>query len=265
VNPWRCPLNNFKFFDLTARLGIRDENLVVNEFRELIKQEGKDYGLLGLVDKIPGAKPLQRLYTGTDTYWKTVGFLAEKAKYSAAFRKAGIQNIDNITDDLITAGIAKRQKNELISDIDGLDVLAGDIVKDTMPIYSRVPEAVKFLRRVPFFGAFASFPAEVIRNTGNIFSRGVSELSFKASPQLIQKIGANAAKELEKQIRAIGAQRLTGYVSSAFVVPSATVMAAQKLTGVSDEDLQKLKSNFLPDYMLGHQIMPLTGVKKDSI
>ena len=253
-----------QFFDLTARLGIRDENLVVNEFRELIKQEGKDYGLLGLVDKIPGAKPLQRLYTGTDTYWKTVGFLAEKAKYSAAFRKAGIQNIDNITDDLITAGIAKRQKNELISDIDGLDILAGDIVKDTMPIYSRVPEAVKFLRRVPFFGAFASFPAEVIRNTGNIFSRGVSELSFKASPQLIQKIGANAAKELEKQIRAIGAQRLTGYVSSAFVVPSATVMAAQKLTGVSDEDLQKLKSNFLPDYMLGHQIMPLTGVKKDS-
>ena len=81
-------------------------------------------------NKIPGAKPLQRLYTGTDTYWKTVGFLAEKAKYSAAFRKAGIQNIDGITDDLVRAGIAKRQKNQLISDIDGLDVLAGDIVEN---------------------------------------------------------------------------------------------------------------------------------------
>ena len=253
-----------QFFDLTARLGIRDENLVVNEFRELIAKEGKDYGLLGMVDKIPGAKPLQRLYTGTDTYWKTVGFFAEKGKYSAAFRKAGIQNIDNITDDLVTAGIAKRQKNELISDIDGLDILAGDIVKDTMPIYSRVPEAVKFLRKVPFFGAFASFPAEIIRNTSNIFARGISELSFTASPQLIQKIGASAAKELQKQIRAIGAQRLTGYVSSAFIVPKAAVMTAQKLTGVSDEDLQKLKSNILPEYMLGHNIMPLTNVKKDA-
>tara|TARA_R100001015_G_C4634196_1_gene200260 strand:- start:264 stop:4421 length:4158 start_codon:yes stop_codon:yes gene_type:complete len=253
-----------EFFDLTARLGIRDENLVVNEFKELIQNEGKDYGLLGLVDKIPGAKPLQRLYTGTDTYWKTVGFLAEKAKYSAAFRKAGIQNVDEITDDLIKAGIAKRQKNELISDIDGLDILAGDIVKDTMPIYSRVPEVVKKIRRVPFFGAFASFPAEVIRNSTNILSRGVDELAFTASPELISKIGANAAKQLQKQIRGIGAQRLTGYISSAYIVPKATVMTAQKLTGVSDEELEKIRIHALPDYMLGHNIMPLTGIKKDS-
>ena len=253
-----------QFFDLTARLGIRDENLVVNEFRELIKNEGKDYGILGLVDKIPGAKPLQRLYTGTDTYWKTVGFLAEKAKYSAAFRKAGIQNIDGITDDLIKAGIAKRQKNQLISDIDGLDVLAGDIVKDTMPIYSRVPEVVKKIRRVPFFGAFASFPAEIIRNSTNILSRGVDELAFTASPELISKIGSQAAKELQKQIRAIGAQRLTGYISSAYIVPKAAVMTAQKFTGVTDEELEKIRIHALPEYMLGHNIMPLSGVKKDS-
>lgn len=252
-----------QFFDLTARLGIRDENLVVNEFTELTKKSG-GYGILGQIDKIPGAKPLQNLYTGTDTYWKTIGFLAEKAKYSAAFRKAGIQNIDSITDDLIKAGIAKRQKNELIKDIDGLDVLAGDVVKDTMPIYSRVPEAVKFLRKVPFFGAFASFPSEILRNTSNIFQKGVSELSFVASPELIKKIGETAAKELQKQIRGIGAQRLTGYLSSAYIGPKATVMAAQKMTGVTDEELQDLKSHMLPEYMLGHNIMPLTKIKKDS-
>ena len=252
-----------QFFDLTAKLGIRDENLVVNEFTELTKKSG-GYGILSQIDKIPGAKPLQRLYTGTDTYWKTIGFLAEKAKYSAAFRKAGIQNIDNITDDLLNAGIAKRQKNELIKDIDGLDVLAGDIVKDTMPIYSRVPEAVKFLRKVPFFGAFASFPAEIIRNSANILARGIDELAFKASPELISKIGETAAKELQKQIRGIGAQRLTGYISSAYIVPKATVMAAQKFTGVSDEQLEDIRIHALPEYMLGHNIMPLSNVKKDS-
>lgn len=253
------------FFELTAKLGIRDENLAVNEFRELIsKGANENYGLMGILDKVPGAKPLQNLYTGTDTYWKTVGYLAEKAKYSAAFKKAGIQNVDDITEDLIKAGIAKRQKGELLKDIDGLDVLAGDIVKDTMPIYSRVPEAVKFLRKVPFFGAFASFPAEIIRNTTNILSRGVDEMAFVASPDLIAKIGSSAAKKLESQIRAIGAQRLTGYVSSAYIVPKATVMAAQKMTGVSDEELETIRSNFLADYMVGQNIMPLSKIKKDS-
>jgi len=254
-----------EFFEMTARLGIRDENLAVNEFRDLIKKgEQTKYDYLGMLDKVPGAKPLQNLYTGTDTYWKTVGFLGEKAKYSAAFKKAGIRNVDDITEDLIKAGISKRQKGELLKDIDGLDVLAGDIVKDTMPIYSRVPEAVKFLRKVPFFGAFASFPAEIIRNTTNILSRGVDEMAFVASPELIAKIGSSAAKKLESQIRAIGAQRLTGYVSSAYIVPKATVMAAQKMTGVSDEELETIRSNFLAEYMVGQNIMPLSKIKKDS-
>lgn len=254
-----------EFFEMTARLGIRDENLAVNEFRDLIKKgEQTKYDYLGMLDKVPGAKPLQNLYTGTDTYWKTVGFLGEKAKYSAAFKKAGIQNVDDITEDLIKAGISKRQKGELLKDIDGLDVLAGDIVKDTMPIYSRVPEAVKFLRKVPFFGAFASFPSEIIRNTTNILSRGVDEMAFVASPELIAKIGSSAAKKLESQIRAIGAQRLTGYVSSAYIVPKATVMAAQKMTGVSDEELETIRSNFLAEYMVGQNIMPLSKIKKDS-
>lgn len=254
-----------EFFELTAKLGIRDENLAVNEFRELLsKGADESYGILGVLDKVPGAKPLQNLYTGTDTYWKTIGYLAEKAKYSAAFKKAGIQNIDDITEDLIIAGIAKRQKGDLLKDVDGIDVLAGDIVKDTMPIYSRVPEVVKFLRKVPFFGAFASFPAEIMRNTANILGRGIDEMAFVASPELIAKIGSSAAKKLESQIRAIGAQRLAGYVSSAYVVPKATVMAAQKMTGVSDEELETIRSNFLPDYMIGQNIMPLSKIKKDS-
>ena len=255
-----------KFFETTARLGIRDENLVVNEIQEFMKKAGsKDHmGVLDVVDKIPGVKPLQDIYMGTDTYWKLVGFLGEKAKYSAAFRKAGIQNIDDISEELIQGGIIQRSKNELIKDIESLDVLAGDIVKETMPIYSRVPQSVKFMRKVPFFGAFASFPAEIIRNSGNILGRGLDEMGFVASESLKRKIGDQAAKELQKQIRGIGAQRVAGYVSSAYVMPKATVMAAQKLTGISDEELQKLKTNFLPDYMLGHQIMPLNQVKKDG-
>ena len=43
-------------------------------------------------------------------------------------------------------------------------------------------------------------------------------MSFIATPEIIAKVGTRAAKELENEIRAIGAQRIAGYISSAFVV-----------------------------------------------
>ena len=49
-----------------------------------------------------------------------------------------------------------------------------------MPTYSMVPEAIKRLRRIPFIGNFMSFPAEIIRTSGNIVDRGLREMSFKA-------------------------------------------------------------------------------------
>ena len=64
-----------------------------------------------------------------------------------------------------------------------------------MPIYSRVPEAIKLIRKVPVVGAFASFPAEIIRNSANILARGVDEMSFIATPEIIAKVGTRAAKK----------------------------------------------------------------------
>lgn len=43
-----------------------------------------------------------------------------------------------------------------------MDVMAADIVKATMPTYSRVPEFIKSLRKIPVVGNFTAFPAEVI-------------------------------------------------------------------------------------------------------
>ena len=99
-------------------------------------------------------------------------------------------------------------------------MFASDIVKETMPIYSRVPEVIKAIRRIPVAGNFVAFPAEVIRNTTNIVQRGTRELGFKASNELIEKIGEQGAKRLEREIRAIGANRLTtSYIASAGVIP----------------------------------------------
>ena len=68
--------------------------------------------------------PLQRLYANTDTYWKTVGFVGEKSKYTSAFRKSGLDpdNIgDDVTQELINSGINFLKLANFSSDISMLD------------------------------------------------------------------------------------------------------------------------------------------------
>ena len=223
-----------------------------------------EYGM----DKLPiissAFKAFQSVYGNVDTYWKTVGFVGEKAKFGSAFRKAGLDpdNLgDDIVQELVNSGLAPRS-SDLMGKHGFINVFAGDIVKETMPIYSRVPEVIKSIRRIPVAGNFVAFPAEVIRNSTNIVQRGMKEMGFKASDDLIQKIGEQNARRLEREIRAIGANRVTSYIGSAFVVPTAIAKASYAATGMTEEDVQKMKP-LMPFFMDGHQVMSL-GKPKDG-
>ena len=258
-----------RFYTMIGDLGLVDENLAVNEMKLLLREtqgmktEKVATSLNSLIEKVPLVKPLQKIYSDTDTYWKAVGFLGEKAKFGAAFRKAGLDpdNLGDIADGLVTSGLATRP-SELTGRYGFLDVFASDIVKETMPIYSRVPEVIKSIRRIPVAGNFVAFPAEVIRNSTNIVQRGMKEMGFKASDDLIQKIGEQKARRLEREIRAIGANRVTSYIGSAFVVPTAIAKASYAATGMTEEDVQKMKP-LMPFFMDGHQVMSL-GKPKDG-
>ena len=260
-----------KTFNLLQRAGIVDQNYVVNEFRDLLK-EGADLKVAGkvsdgskkVINSIPFVQPLvrgaQNVYSGTDNFWKTVGYSGEKAKYTNAIRR-GIQDttatVDDVAEELVRARIAPRA-NDVFGDMEFLDVLATDIVKSTMPTYSRVPETIKLIRRIPFIGNFMAFPAEIMRTTTNITRQGLRELSFKVDPnsQLFKKIGANNAAKLEKQIRAIGARRLSSYVTMAYVVPTAAQKAAMELTDFSEEQMEALK-RLVPFFMKGNIVAPI--------
>jgi len=256
-------------FNMLQKTGLVDQNYVVNEFRALL-DEGADLKVAGKIadlskrsiDKIPFAraalKGAQNVYSGTDNYWKTVGYLGEKAKYSAAFRRSGLDpdNLGAITDDLVNAGLAPRS-TEFSGGIDFMDLMSTDIVKATMPTYSRVPELVKTIRRIPVVGNFMAFPAEIIRTTTNITRQGLKELGFKSSPELIQKIGAKQAAALQKQIRAIGAKRLSNYAAMAYVAPVAAQKAAMGALDFTQEQLDALELE-APPWMKGHTLMPIS-------
>ena len=251
-----------KFHKMIGDLGLRDENLASEEYKALLreasgmKSEKLAASAGSLLSKMPGVQFAQKIYADTDTYWKTVGMVGEISKYGSALRSAGIDT-ENITPELAEAlsksGLGVKS-NFQVGEHGFLNVLAADIVKETMPTYSRVPEIIKGIRRIPVAGNFVAFPAEVIRNSVNIVSRAVKDMSFRADASLRALMDPKDVARLERQIRSIGANRLASYTASAYVIPTAVVKSSLMANDMSEEDLNKLRKFGLPDYMQGQQI-----------
>ena len=289
-----------EFYDKIGLIGIRDQNIQLNEFQLLLKEasEAKYAGksaqaIQQLMNKAPVLKQLQAIYGGTDTFYKVLGFMAERAKYSAALKKAGV-GFDSAFDpnnplanalraNLVNSGVARRetstlprQETDLLPGVDFFDIFTGDIVKRTMPTYSRVPKIIKGIRRIPIAGNFVAFPAEILRNSVNIVQQGMREMTFKVSdevvaelanrigvrnPQMtteqIQASALQSAKELQRQIRGIGGQRVSGYIASAMVLPDATKAAAMTALEYTEEDMAAMQK-IAPDFLKGHDLIPLS-------
>ena len=288
--------------DFLQRSGTVDQNYVVNEYQKLLAQS-RELKMAGGINKVAKKvlesapftpvnallKGAQATYAGGDNFWKTAAYMGEKARYGAAFRKAGI-NPDDVTDmkdiakslggTLNKGGVEKKfplfvpRVDEITGEMNPLSVIASDIVKETMPTYSKVSEAVKNLRKIPITGNFMAFPAEMIRTSANITTRGLAEMGFEASDELIEaltrrsngdaQMGATKARELEKQIRAIGAQRLTSFLTSSFMFKQGVVKAANTMLQVSDEEYDAMTES-LPWYMDGHTPMVVSYDKKGKM
>lgn len=103
---------------------------------------------------------------------------------------------------------------------------AAEIVKDTVPNYSRVPEFIKTLRRLPV-GNFIAFPAEIIRTSGNVLGRSIKELSSESA-----------------EIRSIGMRRLMGSIAVDGGIAGGLSASAMMLTGANQEQVEAYKRSF---------------------
>jgi len=243
----------FKLLRSMADEGAIGQNIQINEMRRLL-QEQTELGVSARLNKAGNAfrqsklgapvRFMEKTYGLGDDYWKVVGALGEKARYGAALRKGGI-DIDNVSpavqDALVASGLAQRSRS--IAGTEFGDLFAIDLVKQTMPTYSMVPEAIKALRRIPVVGNFMAFPAEIIRTTGNIVNRAVKEMGFKPTQQMIDELGVQNANRIARQVRGIGAQRLTGYISMAQVAPLAMRDAAHTILDITPEEEALLEEN----------------------
>lgn len=133
-------------------------------------------------------------YRFGDDFWKIVGFENEKAA-------------------LIRTGMKEGEA----------ETLAAERIQDTYPTYSRVGKAGAWLSRFPLAGTFVSFPAEIIRTTGNMM-----------------KLAASEIKSDNPKIRAMGAKRIVGMSLASGGMFALSALSAA-MFGVTDDEEEALR------------------------
>ena len=271
--------------DVLNNSGLQDSSVIYKSLKEYASA-GKDLawggklakGIQGFEDIVPFMQQAEKLYGGSDALFKALAYMGERNKLGNAFAKSGL-NPDNplVIDILREQGLARGPTGLGISNLGLLDTVSVNIVKDTMPMYDRVPEALRFLDRIPLFGNFTSFASENIRNGFNVLDRGLREVSFEISTAQKPALVADLAKKglspeealkaldiFEKQIRGIGAQRLSNTFATTIVVPKGLTKFSQKVTQSTDQQLEGLEES-VPDFSRGGDFIILENDHKGNM
>ena len=231
------------------RLGVIDENIVASELKAVlqdIKAGAKVKSMDSLLNKLANTKMMKtatRIYAGGDNLWKW---------YGHEYVKSQMKGMYNTVDDIAkwTKEITGRefQKFDTFTGVrknfeQAVDEAAAWQIRNTYPTYSKVPEFVQNIRKLPF-GNFVSFPAEMIRTTSNILSIGLKEAA-SYNPLLRQ----------QGYRRLIGASVVLGGANEA-----AGTMA-QAFTGVTQDQIDAYKRSLAAPWNSRATIIPINKWK----
>jgi len=204
-----------EYISRLIELGVLRDNARAGEIFDVIQDTHREFNDMEVSLEKWGKKPvkkslqtLTKLYQIEDDVHKLYAFGVERARYEEVIKKRN-----------------PKATPEEIAEL--ADLAAAEIVRNTMPTYSLVPEAIKKIRRIPIVGTFVSFPAEVIRTSWNTL-------------ELIDK-------ELKDPVtRKIGATRMFGFMSAALITAAAAA-ASRNLLGIGNKDDKDLK-RFMPSW-----------------
>ena len=237
-----------KSIENKIRLGVLDENIVASELGAVLKEikKGSVNNLDGLYNKLTNGrffKGATRLYAGGDNLWKWYGHEYVKSQMRSTYKN--VNGIAGWTKEITGKEFDKFMPftRKLKTYDDALDEAAAWYIRNTYPTYSKVPEAIKAIRKLPF-GNFVSFPAEMIRTTFNILNTGAKEIA--SSNEALRQIGYR---------RMIGASfTLGGAGTSALNLASA-------ITGTTIDELDAYKRSFAAPWNKDSTLLPMTKWK----
>ena len=249
------------------RLGVLDENIVASELKAVLQEIKSTKGLTSL-DKIIRAlsdnkfafddtvlkktgetiskfgKGAARVYAGGDNMWKWYGHEYVKSQLRGLYSKTS--DIAKWYDEIV--GRKFDPKNTFTGKLktfdEAVDEAAAWYVRNTYPTYSKVPEFVQSIRKLPF-GNFVSFPAEMIRTTYNII-----------------ELGAKEATSANPKLRQMGLRRLLGAYVTLSGTGAAVTKTAQALTGVTMDEIEAYKRSLSAPWEKRAQIIPINKWKE---
>ena len=232
-----------------VRRGVLDENIVASELGAVLKdiKKGSVNSLDGLYNKLTNGKFMKgatRVYAGGDNVWKWFGDEYVQSQMKNTYKDLNsikkwfpeIQGQEYIARDLFS--------NKLKTYDDAIKEVAAWYIRNTYPTYSKVPDVIKAIRKLPF-GNFVSFPAEMMRTSFNIMNIGMKEIG-----------SSNAA------LRQVGYRRMIGAYTVLGGASTAALNIASELTGVTMEELDAYKQSFAAEWNKNSILLPMNKWKK---
>lgn len=224
-------------------LGIIEQNvsaeLVIKGLDELVGgsfMKGTERGLM-----TKGAQKAAELYRAEDAAFKLTSWFKEIERYRAAFPQL------------------KGESGDIT-----LKTYAAEVVKDTMPTYSRLGRYVKGISRVGALGVFPSFFVESLRTLTNI-----PKIAFKDIARGTEMLatGSKGGRNAGLALQAAGLKRLAGLTATGYTGERLFTQYNQVEHGITP-DTEKFIGYTLPVWDQSKQLQflrPLTLDKKGRI
>ena len=183
----------------------------------------------------------QQFYTKGDDIWKDYGYRFTLSQLGKAFEgkpdnAATVKLIEKAH--LQVFGRRPNVTNEfgkLKSKDELLEEFSAEYIKNTYPNYQYVPEAIKILRRLPI-GNFISFPAEILRTSGNLVKLTGREMSINTGDAAI-----------DAYFRQMGSRRLIGQMAGYSTGPALAAYSLKAL-GITEEQADALKEDNVAEW-----------------
>ena len=271
-------LEGNEFYQKLLKLGVVNSQVQIGDLSNLLRDvkfggltgrvaDGLDnYGLNRILKVLGKAKKYSEdFYTAEDDFWKIFSFIGEGNRLRSSYRSAGLSGAQEFHDlagarrikDLIDDGMARKDAEALVPkvrlDENFLDNEAASIVRNNIPNYAYVGNAVKGLRKLPV-GNFVSFPAEIIRTGVNIVERGLDEIFYTT------RING----KLVNPLRTVGLRRLSGMAFTSTAVPAGVVAGFSALYDVTEEERMALK-NYVADWSKNSTLVPIRDMKTGKL
>ena len=185
-------------------------------------------------------KPFEKAYQASDDFWKYYSYNAEQAKLRHALRgQSQAAQYDYLTKN--GTDIPDAMKGGKPFDLEeAIKYRSAQIVRDTVPNYSKGSSAAVQLGRKLPVGNFITFPAEMFRTSFNIMKQSLDDMASNIP-----------------EIQARGRQRLLGFTTTAAVVPASVAGLGSSISGVSQDEMDAYKRSFGAPWEKGSILVPI--------